>query len=111
VNLKFSHSDAYWSLSGFKKFKKRLAACIGLDLKNMQHFGGKRSWGTVADDIALLLHWDCLTELPPAVCSAIAPRLKELVANWPDGHDRVNALRLADSMDLAAKHIEPLKCY
>lgn len=62
------------------------------------------SWDKVSDDIAPLLnHSDCDGQLTPAECKQVAPRLMELIANWPDDdRDKINALDLAQGMENAA---------
>ena len=71
------------------------------------------SWDKIKDDIKLLLnHSDCDGYLTPRECKKIAPRLRELVANWlDDDRDKINALMLADGMEKAFKNKEKLKFY
>lgn len=118
MGLDFSHCDAHWSYSGFNSFRRRLAKEIGVDLDSMRGFGGLRGgeygtvpWDTVDDPIRPLLnHSDCDGGMPPADCRAVAARLRELVASWPEGdYDRVNALSLAGGMEAAYFAGEPLE--
>ena len=69
------------------------------------------SWESIKDDIKpLLTHSDCDGELTPEECAKVAPRLRELVSNWPDDdYDKINALRLAEGMDEAVKSGENLE--
>jgi hypothetical protein len=71
------------------------------------------SWGHIADPIVPLLdHSDCDGELTPGHCKQVAPRLRELVANWPEeDYDKRRALELADGMDVAAQAGEPLRFF
>jgi hypothetical protein len=128
------HGEAYaqWSYSGFKHFRTELAKEAGITLSEMNGFGGARSWSKAHDDIVPLLnHSDCDGELSPEDCARVAPRLRQLVASWPDNmgivstpqmvalgykpnfsissHDKVNAMRLADAMEAAAKDGQKLE--
>lgn len=60
-------------------------------------------WSTVNDDIVPLLnHSDCDGVLTVEECKRVAPRLRELVANWEDDDfDKINALLLAEGMEEA----------
>ena len=111
MGIDFSHGGAHWSYGGFHEFRRRLAGEIDLVLDEMKGFGGSRQWATVDDAIVPLLdHSDCDGELTPETCELMAPRLRELVKNWPeDDFHRSQALELADGMDLAAGLDEPLE--
>ena len=69
------------------------------------------SWDNVKDPITPLLnHSDCDGELTPEECRTVAPRLRELVANWKeDDYDKAKAIELAEGMELAAKNNELLE--
>lgn len=69
------------------------------------------SWDKVKDDIVPLLnHSDCDGILTPDECRKVAPRLRELVANWlDDDRDKINALLLAEGMEKAASKNENLE--
>ncbi len=41
MGLDFTHCEAHWSYSDFHDFRKRLAASIGMNLDDMEGFGGK----------------------------------------------------------------------
>jgi hypothetical protein len=72
----------------------------------MDGHGGEKLWPSRCRDpiIGLLDHSDCDGSLSQLECEAIAPRLRELVMNWPiDDYDRRQALRLADGMDVAVR--------
>lgn len=113
MGLDFSHADAHWAYSGFMRFRRRIAATLGIDLERMVGFSKNAtiSWDTIGDDIKILLdHSDCDGELSPNECRKVAPRLREIVSPWPDDDfDKRKALLLADGMDLAAKNEEPLE--
>lgn len=112
MGLDFSHCEAHWSYSGFMDFRKRLASEIGVDLEKMNGFIEKNGlpWYRVVDAIKPLLdHSDCDGELSPDECLTVASRLRELVADWPDGdYDKTHALLLAKGMELAASENMPL---
>lgn len=90
-----------WSYGGFGEFRRRLAAEIGINLHEMKGFlGGWRPWKMRDPIVPLLNHSDCDGVLTPAECAQVAPRLRELVAEWEDdNYDRDMALKLADAMD------------
>jgi hypothetical protein len=115
MGLRFSHCKASWSCTGFNSFRRRLANEIGFDLDLWWTLGaleGDRT--TYRDPIELLLdHSDCDGELPPEECKVIAPRLRELIKDWPDGifaggYDKEMALLLAEGMERAAEAGEAL---
>lgn len=113
MGLDFSHADTSWAYGSFYVFRINLANEIGMDLQEMEGFkkGCKGlSWDGFNDDIIPLLnHSDCDGELTVEECKKVAPRLRELVANWDDtDFHKSRALKLADGMDLAVKANEPL---
>lgn len=105
---------AHWSYSGFNRFRERLAAEVGVHLMGMEGFrrDGQpgESWSKVKDPIKPLLnHPDCDGEMTPKQCEQVAPRLKELVKDWPDGdYDKEQATILAESMEYCAMEEERL---
>ncbi len=114
MGLNFKDSEAQWSYGGFMTFRRRLAAEIGIVLNEMQGFrigevAGGGSWDSVKDDIVPFLnHSDCDGELTPEECKRVAPRLRELVRDWPDGFDKGMAIILADDMERIADSGEAL---
>lgn len=115
MGIDFSHCEAHWAYSGFMRFRIRLAKEIGIDLMKMDGFGeapdyGGLPWDKVIDPIVPLLnHSDCDGELSPQECKLVAPRLRELVASWPDDdYDKIKALELAEGMEFAADEGEAL---
>lgn len=111
MGLDFTHCEARWSYGSFNNFRRKLAECIGMNLDAMQGFGGDIPFENYDDDIIPLLdHSDCEDEIQPEVCKTVAARLKELVRNWPDDdRDKINALYLAEGMELAHQQNEPLE--
>jgi len=104
MGLNFSHSTARWSYGGFHYFRKRLANEIGLNLEEMEGFGGVKNWDEVNDPIKPFLnHSDCDGVLTPEECRVVAQRLKELVQDWEDYYDKRNALLLAEDMQYCAE--------
>lgn len=93
----------HWSYTGFNEFRRRLAAEIGINLREMRGYGvdipGWRSWDDLDDPIKPLLnHSDCEGVLTPSECATVAPRLRTLISKW-NNYDKGMALRLADAMD------------
>ena len=106
MGIDFSHCDAHWAYGGFMRFRIRLASEIGMDLDSMEGFkkdGGGKSWSKVKD------HSDCDGHLTPEECKVVAPRLKELIADWDDNnYDKQNALDLISGMEEAMREKETL---
>lgn len=121
MGLDFSHGDAHWSYSGFHRFRCKLARAINIDLEEMDGFAREPLLGCIVEGkpwpdteidplIALLNHSDCDGELTPDQCKSIAPRLREIVEQFPaDDYDRQQALMLADGMDEAVQENELLE--
>jgi len=111
MGVNFSHCDVGWAYSGFNRFRDRLTKELGFSLKDMEGFGGNKSWDKIKDPILPLLnHSDCDGNLTPEECKEVAPRLRELVQNWhEDDFDRQAALGLAEGMDAAADAGEKLE--
>ncbi|MGA4713270.1 hypothetical protein V6Z54_17325 [Bacillus sp. MAG717A] len=55
MGLDFTHCEAHWSYSDFHDFRKRLAASIGMNLDDMEGFGGEIPYKNYHDDIIPLL--------------------------------------------------------
>ncbi len=110
MGLDFNGSDARWAYSGFNRFRERLAAIIGIKLREMEGFGGTGDWNKVKDPIVpFLFHSDCEGELSPEECKTTAPRLKELVSLWSDDdYDKQQALLLVKGMKSCARRKKPL---
>jgi len=100
MGLDFSHGEAHWAYSGFMRFRARLAEHEGFDLRKMQGFDGSRSWDAVTTPIKPLLdHSDCDGELTPEECAQVYPRLREILADWPeDDYDTRAGRELAEAM-------------
>lgn len=76
-----SEQRVSFSYTGFGEFRRRLAAHIGIELDAMDGFGGTQEWPDPKDEplVHLLNHSDCDGSLKYEACSALAPRLRELV--------------------------------
>lgn len=133
MGLDFSHGEARWSYGTFQRFRKRLAASIGLDWGLMLHDAGDSPAGTLCgwsphnhtdeqrrekswehaekhDIYPLLNHSDCDGELDPDECRRVARGLRSIVSLWPeDDNDRLRALELASGCDAAADAGENLE--
>lgn len=96
MGLDFSHGDAHWSYGNFAGFRRKLS-----------DDGSVFDYNNIL--CPLLIHSDCEGELSVKDCKKIAPILREIVSKWvDDDYDRVNGLRLADGMDMAAAQNVPL---
>ena len=105
MGLDFCGSDAHWAYSGFHRFRVKLAKEIGIDLDNMAGFDGDLPWSEIIDPIKPLLnHSDCDGELTTDQCKGIWPRLRQLIASWPEeDYDKVQAKLLVSGMKSCAK--------
>jgi hypothetical protein len=100
-----------WSYGGFAHFRKRVAKdALGIDLAEMDGFGGDRSWSEFADDslTPLLNHSDCDGELWGWEVDGLADRLRAVVREWDatdvvGAYDREMGLRLADLCESAER--------
>lgn len=109
MGLDFEGSEARWSYIGFNRFRERLAFAIGLELEDLEGFGGTIKPAQVKDDIKwLLFHSDCDGQISARRCAKVAPRIREIVACWDADYDKEQALLLAQGMESCAKHGKPL---
>jgi len=110
MGLDFTHCEAHWSYSDFHDFRCRLAACIGMNLDVIEGFGGEIPFKNYQDDIIPLLEQpDSDSYLSPDVCQTVAARLRQLIHTSPDDDiDKMNALYLAEGMELAHEQNEVL---
>lgn len=112
MGLDFSHCDARWGYIGFHRFRLKLARAAGYTIvKGDSLMGPMEVWESEDDQPLdpLLYHSDCDGIISPEDCAKVAPALEAAVKDWPeDDYDRVNALRLAEGMRLAAAKGEDL---
>ena len=114
---------AHWAYSGFNRFRERLAAEIGVNLREMAGFeewrmtiftpkegeSGK-SWDTVKDPLKHFLnHSDCDGQLSPKRCGVIAERIDELTKDWDEDYDKEQAKILVRNMRICFRENVPLK--
>lgn len=94
------HRDSpSWSYTGFNAFRTRLSFEAGINLRQMDGFGGSVPWAIDDAIVPLLNHSDCDGVLTPAECAMVAPRLRELISRWgEDDYDRQTGEQLADMM-------------
>ena len=122
MGLDFSHGNVYFPYHGFQIFRCKLAIEAGIpDLDAMDGYGHGLfpdpkeqliTWDSIPyDPIHLLLdHSDCEGELSSEECQAVAPRLRVLIAPWPDNDRyRIAGYKLAAAMDEAAAANESLE--
>lgn len=80
MGLDTSHNAWHGPYTAFNRFRVRLAEMVGINLRQMDGYGGNNSWDSVSDGLAPLLnHSDCDGELSPDECKMIADRLDELM--------------------------------
>lgn len=111
MGLDFSHGKAHWSYRGFHRFRIKLAASIGIELEQMDGFGGTKEWDRTDPLTILLDHSDCEDDIKAEDCEAVAKRLREEVSKWGDDftYDKEHALLLAKGLEAAAKENKPLR--
>ncbi|WP_084963335.1 hypothetical protein [Thermoactinospora rubra] len=114
MGLNISPGGASWSYSGFNRFRERLAVAEGFALDEMEGFKpfdapdtwvGKR-WDEVQTSLKPLLdHSDCGGYLLARECEEVLPRLREIVATWPEtDYDRRAAEALIAGMEHCVEH-------
>lgn len=113
MGIDFNGADAHWSYSGFNNFRKRLAKEINIDLERMEGFTKDGSigipWENTDAIIPLLDHSDCDGSISSVKCLKIAPRLLELIKDWPDDYDKDQATKLAKGMRTCGKRKKSLE--
>ena len=110
MGLDFEGSKACWSYSGFNRFRERLAFSIGIELADLQGYGGKVKPSQVYDDIKwLLFHSDCDGKISARRCGLIAPRLRDITLCWEACYDKEQAILLAEGMEACARNGRPLE--
>jgi len=105
---------------------------VPLDIEMTNNLPKGKSWDEIDDPIVpFLCHSDCEGILTPEECAKIAPRLKELIADWPEAielnfpeewqeigypawkqwteHDKKNGDLLVAGMEWAAENGYPLE--
>ena len=77
---------------------KKLAEFIGLNLDDMDGFGGTQSWSGLEDPIVFLLnHSDCDGIMTPTICKTVANRLMDFMDEL-DEYDQEHTSRLISLM-------------
>jgi len=98
-----------WSYGGFHDFRQALAAHVGITLSEMDGFTYPgivaKPWPNTPEPIFILLcHSDSQGYLGPHECGALAPRLREVIAEMGDKlstFDREQGLLFAEFMERA----------
>lgn len=106
MGLDTSHNAWHGPYSSFGNFRKKLAAHIGIDLLNMEGFGGTGEWDLIEDDAKILLsHSDCDGEILPDDCKKLATRLREILPTLPE-KDKTGFYSLYELTETFAKGCE-----
>lgn len=110
MGLDISPGGAYWSYTGFNRFRTRLAAEDGITLDAMDGFAiyGK-SWDDAETTLTPLLHHsDCDGYIDSGECEEMLPRLREIRNKWldvePFDRDGVQLCLLIEGMEHCANH-------
>lgn len=79
--LRFSHGSASFTRAEFRLFRRALAAIVGIDLDDMEGFGGRVPWEMVADPLVPLLRAsDVAGRVAAPRCALVAARLRAVLA-------------------------------
>jgi hypothetical protein len=94
---------AHWAYNGFHRFREKLAREIGINLNDMEGFGGDTKW-TLGDPIVILLrHPDCEGIIESLDCGAVGNRVLKLIHNWDDtDYDKIHGTLLGVGMIICA---------
>lgn len=90
MGLDTSHDCWHGPYSAFHRWRAGIARLAGIDLEQMEGFGGEwRSWDSVPQSplLILLMHSDCDGEIAARDCGPLADELERLVQNMPAGAD------------------------
>lgn len=115
MGVRISPGDAAWAYGGFNRFRTRLAAHEGLNLDEMEGFGGDKPWETssgqhVTPLTPLLNHSDCDGYLERYECEEVAPRLRLVLDEWTEDasienrYDLEHGRRLLAAMEHSIEH-------
>lgn len=115
MGLDTSHDCGHFSYSGFHAFRQWLARRVGINLDEMQGFGGQTSWPDKDDEplVILLNHSDAEGEIAVEDLRPLAKRLRVLDGSLnmsePADWRVVAARRFADGLERAADVGEPVE--
>lgn len=86
MGLDTTHDCWHGAYSSFASFRRVLAALVGLDLAQMEGFGGSQKFPSKEDEPAVILlnHSDCDGEIAAEDCEPLAYRLEQLMKVLPD---------------------------
>ncbi len=113
MGLDTSHNAWHGPYSSFGQFRTDLAAHVGINLKEMEGYGGDTPFETIEDDVKILLdHSDCDGEITPEDCAKLAVRLRDIMKTLPeepgDWNTYAHCERFAKGCELAASKNEPI---
>lgn len=113
MGLDTSHNAWHGPYSSFGDFRKNLAKHLGINLLEMEGFGGDISFDTIDDDVKILLdHSDCDGNISPDDCKKLAVRLREIMKTLPkpagDWNTYAHCERFAKGCELAASKNESI---
>lgn len=114
MSISFHPGDATWHYSGFEQFRRRLAAIEGIDFARMEGEGCPNTddmgsvWEDVDSDLAPLLGIDIDRSgfLDRWDCKQVSRRLREIITDWPNDHDK----RQAEKMIAGMEHVVQYEC-
>ena len=106
----FSHCNFRMSYGGFASLREKLAREAGLQLHDMEGYGGTRPWDGIEDPLVALLSANDEYgggEIPARDCLSLHRRIRELASRWshPNHLDHTwqeQALALAHAIGEAA---------
>ena len=116
MGLDFSHCGARWGYGGFLQFRSRLAEAIGISnynsMSTMEEVHDAFTEMKLTEDPieTLLVHSDCDGCIRHYETEALAKRIREMIVEWDDSdYDKINALELAEGLELAHQQKEDLE--
>lgn len=93
------HTGFSMSQQDFHELRKKLAAEIGIQLDEMEGFGGEGKFEDWNDPLIPFLHQAEDEEtMSPSVCSTVYPRILDLIVEWENDEYKEKARDLAITM-------------
>lgn len=119
MGLDTTHDCWTGSYSSFGSFRRALAEAVGIDLQEMQGFGGTKEWPSTESEplVYLLNHSDCDGQIAVDALLPLSARLRVVADKLPSPDfpwtpcAKESALRFAAGCELAASKKQPVKFF
>ncbi len=112
MGVDFSHGNAHFGYTSFRQFRQTLANTVGIDLNDMEGFGGMRPWSEIEDPLVpFLSRNDYDGYLTVDECSAVIQRVKEIQSDKKAWYPMRSEPweEVLDGLEEAVRRGEPLK--